>query len=103
MVRLGRRREFSTLASRATPPSARWDAGSAIAAGPLVAAADVLDELQYRASAAAVRLLDAEELLADGHGEAAETQLSAAAAFYRSVEASAYLARCARLAAAART
>jgi DNA-binding CsgD family transcriptional regulator/tetratricopeptide (TPR) repeat protein len=99
MVRLGRRDDYAALAGRAVPPSARWDAGRSIAAGPLAAAADRLDELQYRSSAASVRVLAADELAADGHREAAETQLGAAAAFYRQVAATAYLARCAGLAA----
>jgi hypothetical protein len=102
MVQLDRRADYAALADRAAPPSARWDAGRAIAAGPLAAAADRLDELQYRSSAAAVRVLAAEELLAGGRGEAAETQLGAAAAFYRRVDATAYLARCAALAATVR-
>jgi DNA-binding CsgD family transcriptional regulator/tetratricopeptide (TPR) repeat protein len=102
MVRLGRHGDFPALAGRATAPSARWDAGRAIATGPLATAADLLDELQYRASAASVRLLAAEQLLTDDRREAAETQVGAAAAFYRRVDATAYLARCARIAAAVR-
>src|SRR5262249_13711001 len=69
------------------------DPAQAIARGDLVAAAELLAATVVAGAAASARLRAAEQLAADGRREEAPVHAEPAAAFYRSVDATAYLAR----------
>jgi class 3 adenylate cyclase/tetratricopeptide (TPR) repeat protein len=78
----------------ATRPATRWaKAARQIARGELPQAADVLAEIGALSDEAYARLLGGERLIAEGREADAQTQLSRALAFYRSVGATAYVRR----------
>jgi tetratricopeptide (TPR) repeat protein len=69
------------------------DAGRAIAVGDLPGAADTLAAIGARTEEAFARLMAGERLSADGRRDEAEAHLDKAIAFYRSVNATAYVDR----------
>jgi len=78
----------------AIPVSTRWtDVGRAIAEGDPVRAAETLGEMEDRPGEAEARLRAAEALLREGRRAEADTQLTKALGFYRSVDATAYVRR----------
>jgi hypothetical protein len=80
-----------------TPPSTPYpvwnDTSHAIARGELAAAAEMLAATDLVSEEAYARLRSAEQLAADGRHADAQVHAERAAAFYRSVDATAYLRR----------
>jgi hypothetical protein len=94
---LGRLDDIAELVSHVSFPSSFLDLLTALASGDLVAAADRLGEAGWRSEEALVRLRAGERLPAAGRRPEAEAQLARALDFFRSVRATAYLARGERL------
>jgi class 3 adenylate cyclase/tetratricopeptide (TPR) repeat protein len=90
---VGRATEVPSLAERARPVTPWIRAGVAIAEGDLTRAADVLSEIGSLPHEAYLRLLAAELLVSDGRRSEAEDELALALAFFRGVEATAYVRR----------
>lgn len=100
MSGLGRQAEFFDVASGIIVTSMRREVGCLIADGCYVRGADLLAGMGNRSFEAYVRLLAGERLLDEGKRRDAETQVRRALALHRSVNATAYVARGERVAAA---
>jgi class 3 adenylate cyclase/tetratricopeptide (TPR) repeat protein len=94
---LGRIDDIPELAFRVSLPSPFLDLLTALAAGDLVLAADRLGEAGWRSEEAWVRLRAGGQLLSAGRRAEGEAQLARALDFFRSVQATAYLAEGERL------
>jgi tetratricopeptide (TPR) repeat protein len=90
---VSRAAEIAPLAERARPDTPWIHAGVAIAEGDLTRAADVLSDIGSLPHEAYLRLLAAERLVSEDRRSEAEDQLEPALAFFRGVEATAYVRR----------
>jgi tetratricopeptide (TPR) repeat protein len=90
---LGRGSEVAAVAGVGAAPSAWLDAATRWAAGDIVGAANVLDEMGAISEAALARLTAGERFLEAGQAVEARPQLESALIFYREVEATAFAGR----------
>jgi class 3 adenylate cyclase/tetratricopeptide (TPR) repeat protein len=91
LVALGRARDFDRVVEGRSA-STRWlEAGCAYSKGEFADAADMLGEMGALPEEAFVRLRSAEALVEAGRRADADVQLDRALAFYRSVDATAYI------------
>jgi class 3 adenylate cyclase/tetratricopeptide (TPR) repeat protein len=97
LAELNRFDDVAELASRVTFASPFLDMLRALAAADLVTAADRLADAGWRGEEAMVRLRGGDELLSAGRRAEGEAQLARALDFFRSVQATAYLAEGERL------
>jgi class 3 adenylate cyclase/tetratricopeptide (TPR) repeat protein len=87
----GRAPELAEALAAAAKPSPWLDAASAIVAGDLVGAAERYARIGSVPNVAFTRLRAAEKLIAEGRHPEADVQLEKALAFYRTVDATAYI------------